>query len=162
MYLSEHKVQTMRDLTILLVLFLTICSTKLSAQSVRKPWTELTTLERQQYVNAINSLSNADVRGLADEHDDLFGDGIHVSPEFLPWHRIFLIYFEELIQAQNPDITIPYWDWHETWSSSSLLFQHSSGANTGLLGQDVSSSVWEDGGTLFNRGFTNEPQLKVM
>jgi tyrosinase len=32
---------------------------------------------------------------------------------FLPWHRFYLYYTETLLQvsSQNPNITIPYWDW---------------------------------------------------
>ncbi|KAM0687793.1 hypothetical protein COBT_000958 [Conglomerata obtusa] len=37
----------------------------------------------------------------------------HNHPRFLPWHRMFLLYFEELLQVVNKDpyITVPYWDW---------------------------------------------------
>ncbi|KAM0673104.1 hypothetical protein GVAV_003450 [Gurleya vavrai] len=37
----------------------------------------------------------------------------HNHPRFLPWHRMFLIYFEELLQVVNndPTITVPYWNW---------------------------------------------------
>ncbi|KAM0676674.1 hypothetical protein BDAP_002788 [Binucleata daphniae] len=37
----------------------------------------------------------------------------HNHPRFLPWHRMFLLYFEKLLQVVNNDpmITVPYWDW---------------------------------------------------
>jgi tyrosinase len=30
---------------------------------------------------------------------------------FLAWHRQFLLRFEERLQQEDPDITIPYWNW---------------------------------------------------
>lgn len=37
----------------------------------------------------------------------------HNHARFLPWHRMFLLYFEKLLQVINndPTITVPYWDW---------------------------------------------------
>jgi tyrosinase len=30
---------------------------------------------------------------------------------FLPWHRWFLLQFEQRLQAEQPGVTVPYWDW---------------------------------------------------
>ena len=30
---------------------------------------------------------------------------------FLPWHRAYLYRFEQALQDQIPDVTIPWWDW---------------------------------------------------
>lgn len=37
----------------------------------------------------------------------------HNTPRFLPWHRAFLLYFENLLQIVNNNysLTVPYWDW---------------------------------------------------
>ena len=32
---------------------------------------------------------------------------------FLPWHRAYLITFERELRKLNPDLSLPYWDWHE-------------------------------------------------
>lgn len=130
------------------------------AQSVRKPWTELTTQERADYVNAINALSRTNVQNLATEHNRLFNSGIHDDHSFLPWHRIFVEHFEDLLKAIDPGVSVPYWNWHEDWSSSSLLFRDGSGGNTGLLGYTVSATVWEDpvNGGRFNRIFSTVSQ----
>src|ERR1039457_918024 len=29
----------------------------------------------------------------------------------LPWHRVYMYEFEQAIQDQCPDVTLPYWDW---------------------------------------------------
>lgn len=35
----------------------------------------------------------------------------HGWERFLPWHRIYLYEFEQALQDQVPDVTLPYWDW---------------------------------------------------
>ncbi len=40
--------------------------------------------------------------------------GIHKGAprfRFLPWHRAFLIALEQKLQAIDPSVTVPYWDW---------------------------------------------------
>lgn len=44
----------------------------------------------------------------------------HASPLFYPWHRILIREFELALKevAQDPDITLPYWDWQLTGRSN--------------------------------------------
>jgi tyrosinase len=35
----------------------------------------------------------------------------HQSASFLPWHRRYLLDFERRLQAINPAVTLPYWNW---------------------------------------------------
>ncbi len=35
----------------------------------------------------------------------------HGWERFLPWHRIYMYEFEQALQDQFPDVTMPYWDW---------------------------------------------------
>lgn len=35
----------------------------------------------------------------------------HRSPSFLPWHRRFLLDFEQALQSVDASVTLPYWDW---------------------------------------------------
>jgi tyrosinase len=35
----------------------------------------------------------------------------HQGPSFLPWHRRYLLDFERRLQAVDPTVTIPYWNW---------------------------------------------------
>jgi tyrosinase len=30
---------------------------------------------------------------------------------FLPWHRVYLLMFELLLEGVHPDVALPYWDW---------------------------------------------------
>jgi tyrosinase len=39
--------------------------------------------------------------GLCQHHNNLF----------LPWHRAYLYYFEQALQAQEPSVALPWWDW---------------------------------------------------
>ena len=35
----------------------------------------------------------------------------HGGLKFLPWHRAYLLRFEQALQRYVPDVTLPYWDW---------------------------------------------------
>jgi tyrosinase len=45
---------------------------------------------------------------------DMFMPMPHRGPLFFPWHRVLLRQFELALQsaAQDPSITVPYWDWN--------------------------------------------------
>jgi tyrosinase len=38
-------------------------------------------------------------------------NGLKGLLRFLPWHRIYLFELEEMLQAFEPGVSIPYWDW---------------------------------------------------
>lgn len=38
---------------------------------------------------------------------------------FLPWHRAFLLYWERVAIAENPDAVLPWWDWTSAISHQS-------------------------------------------
>jgi tyrosinase len=35
----------------------------------------------------------------------------HMSPSFLPWHRMFLLDLERALRRVDESVTLPYWDW---------------------------------------------------
>jgi tyrosinase len=77
----------------------------------RKNLNRLTIAERQAFTNAINQLRD---NGLYDsyvrQHRGAMGHG-HGGPAFFPWHREYLLRFEQDLQAIDPSVSIPYWDW---------------------------------------------------
>ena len=96
----------------------------------RKNIRDLTSTEKQNYINAVKGLkatiSPITNRSIYDEYviwhsnatnrvdptDSIgFRNSAHVGPAFLPWHRYYLHRFELQLQKIVPDVTIPYWDW---------------------------------------------------
>ena len=77
----------------------------------RRDQASLSDLEHQRFLCAFNTLnSNGTLGALVDIH------GVpahlpHTTQRFLPWHRIYLLKFEQALQSIHPDVTLPYWDW---------------------------------------------------
>ncbi len=46
----------------------------------------------------------------------------HRDSVFFPWHRELLYQFEKLLQAVDPTVTIPYWDWTREQNSAAAGF----------------------------------------
>ena len=44
-------------------------------------------------------------------HGEPFNWCHHHDRLFLPWHRAYLYYFELALQAQQPGVSLPWWDW---------------------------------------------------
>ncbi|MCF2530354.1 tyrosinase family protein [Yinghuangia soli] len=40
-----------------------------------------------------------------------FREEAHGTPKFLPWNRAYLVDFERRLQAVDPAVTVPYWNW---------------------------------------------------
>jgi tyrosinase len=89
------------------------------AAQVRKNQNTLTDQERQDFIGAVTQLKQTFHPGatisIYDEYVhthmmSMDNDGIHEGPVFFPWHRQFLRNFELELQAINPNVTLPYWD----------------------------------------------------
>ena len=90
---------------------------------IRKNGKELSAAEREALVNAILAIKQkpspwAPGLSVYDTfvlwHRDAFGCAVmaaHMGPAFFPWHRQFLRMFELELQAIEPTVTLPYWDW---------------------------------------------------
>ncbi|QGV77392.1 tyrosinase MelC2 [Streptomyces ficellus] len=87
--------------------------------TVRKNQAQLTATEKRRFTDAVLELKRT---GRYDEFvtthnafimsDTDNGDRVgHRSPSFLPWHRRFLLQFEQALQAVDPEVALPYWDW---------------------------------------------------
>jgi tyrosinase len=90
-----------------------------NAKHVRKNQNTLTERERGDFVAAVIELKQTFHPGatisIYDEYVQahmmaMQNDGIHEGPIFFPWHRALLRGLELELQAINPRVTIPYWD----------------------------------------------------
>lgn len=59
-------------------------------------------------------------------HRDAFGCALtaaHMGPAFFPWHRMYLHLFEQQLQAVDPTVSLPYWDWTADQATDSWVWQ---------------------------------------
>ncbi|WP_375414699.1 tyrosinase family protein, partial [uncultured Bradyrhizobium sp.] len=80
---------------------------------VRKNIYSLSNDEFGKFVAAIKAVKNTgDYNELIQLHASSI-NAVHRKPMFLPWHRAFLLRFEELLQEamNDPTFGLPYWDW---------------------------------------------------
>ncbi|MET9515882.1 tyrosinase family protein [Streptomyces sp. NPDC002994] len=85
----------------------------------RKNQRDLTRTEKKRLVSALLELKRS---GRYDEFVTLHGQHYvtddepgprvsHMTPSFFPWHRRYLLEFERALQAVDPGVSVPYWDW---------------------------------------------------
>ncbi|KAK3736190.1 hypothetical protein QZH41_002473 [Actinostola sp. cb2023] len=48
---------------------------------------------------------------LITSHKTYFQQGIHLPDEFLPWHRWYILQYENLLRKVDCRFTVAYWDW---------------------------------------------------
>lgn len=105
------------------------CSTNGTHQSCcryRQSWSSLSSWQREQYVSAVLTVSSDPTyqplyRAIISKYRTSFGSlAQNTDPEasqFIPWHRYFLLEYEDLLRLVQKNITIPYWDWSTSPSS---------------------------------------------
>ena len=89
----------------------------------RRSATAMTTAEQTRFKATVNSLL-ADPTNPYGKLVAIHGDMSHNqhgmnavgTQRFLPWHRAYLMRFEEAIQGIDPKCFVPYWDWTSTRS----------------------------------------------
>jgi hypothetical protein len=71
----------------------------------------LTPAERTAFTNAVVQLkNNGDYDTFINQHAGAMQHG-HNGPAFFPWHREFILRFEQALQAIDSSVNLPYWDW---------------------------------------------------
>ncbi|MFJ4806800.1 tyrosinase MelC2 [Streptomyces murinus] len=98
--------------------------------AVRKNQATLTATEKRNFVEALLTLKrNGGYDTFVEVHNQFIMNDAddservgHRSPSFLPWHRTFLIRFEQELQKINPAVTLPYWDWTADRTLSASLW----------------------------------------
>jgi tyrosinase len=76
----------------------------------RKDQGALTDIEKSRYICAFNMINSDGTLGkLVDLHSGMYMQ--HTNLRLLPWHRIFVMLFEEALHNYHPDVCVPYWDW---------------------------------------------------
>jgi hypothetical protein len=84
----------------------------------RKEASSLTVDEQKAYVDSINTML-ADPANPYGKLVAIHGNMAHNqhgmnavgTQRFLPWHRAFLLHFEEALRTVNAKAFVPYWDW---------------------------------------------------
>ena len=135
---------------------------------VRKSATRLTTTERDNFLKAVLTLKNT-IANPADPpaqrisiwdqfvaiHYYVFtvivpgGATVnmgHSDSGFCPWHRYYLLRLEQLLQAVDPTVMLPYWDWTDHAGTQNIIFQDSflspNGGAGGVGGGTVQSGYF--------------------
>src|SRR5262245_60307494 len=73
----------------------------------RKSQGAMTTTEKQRYICAYNMIiADGTLGQLVTAHQGMYMQ--HGNLYLLPWHRIFLLLFENAMHRYHPDVCIPY------------------------------------------------------
>jgi tyrosinase len=104
---------------------------------VRKNFQSLNSQERQDFVDAVKELKyrfhDGSSISIYDEYVQVHAAmqmEIHMGTAFFPWHRYLVRAFELELQAINPQVTIPYWDFTvDNQQDSSLWAEDFMGGN---------------------------------
>ncbi|MFE0426200.1 tyrosinase family protein [Streptomyces sp. NPDC058953] len=98
--------------------------------TVRKNQANLTAAEKKKFTDAVLEVKRIGVYDqFVEAHRLRFALDMntmiyvgHFGPSFLPWHRKYLIDFENELQKIDPSVSIPYWDWTADNTPTSSLW----------------------------------------
>jgi len=86
------------------------CDAPTTGRCTRRNQRTLTGDQQNRFLNAFTQLNNISALGpLVDIHANSVHQ-MHGHPRFLPWHRIYLLRLEELLQMVDPTVCLPYWN----------------------------------------------------
>ncbi len=86
--------------------------------TLRKSAASMTMAEQNRYISVIKQLIHDPTNPYgklvavhSDMSHDMHGMDVTGTQRFLPWHRVYLLRLEEMMQAIDPQCFVPYWDW---------------------------------------------------
>ena len=77
----------------------------------------MTDAEKKRHIDTILQVSSQgsnyreEYEQLINEHFDLFDSLIHEKQYFIPWHRYYILQYENLMRKEDCTFTVTYWDW---------------------------------------------------
>nr|XP_012559473.1 tyrosinase [Hydra vulgaris] len=88
----------------------------INCKRVRKEFSSMNLNDRRRYIRSLKELStNPKYKDLFDSYSNLhevnFFRGLHESNQFLPWHRKYLLGYENLLRLIDCSLTVPVWNW---------------------------------------------------
>ena len=95
-------------------------NTQISCCRFRQEWSTLSDSKKERYISAVLTVSTDPIykplyQELIKKYQKSFSTlaqrTLPETSQFIPWHRYFLLEYEDLLRLVNRDITIPYWDW---------------------------------------------------
>lgn len=111
-----------------------------SSLQVRRNQADLSPEEIDNFVSAVKQLKDTYRPGaeisVYDEYvqahiESMMVMASHQGSAFLPWHRAFIRSFELELQAINPEVTLPYWDFTVDNGPKAALFAETFMGGTG-------------------------------
>ncbi|WP_406151330.1 tyrosinase family protein [Streptomyces sp. NBC_01012] len=137
----------------------------------RKNQRDLTRTEKKRLVDAILEVKRS---GRYDEFVDLHRRyyvtdaetgprPAHMTPSFFPWHRRYLLEFEQALRAVDSRVSIPYWDWTRDNTTGASLWAEDFLGGTGRPGDRqvmTGPFAYRQGNWRLRAGVTDDPFLR--
>ena len=111
---------------------------------LRRSWTLMSEEDRTEYIDTLlyvqsgtDASLTAEYQALIQMHEDEFGNGPHWQTQFLPWHRWYILEFENILRKYTPCITVPFWAW-ELDAGSSYIWSNTCNHNNDSFFKKIS------------------------
>jgi tyrosinase len=102
-----------------------------------------------------------------DGHSGEIADLAHENSAFLPWHREYILRFEDALQTVAPNVTLPYWDWTDPEAldvifSDDFMGSNGQGATINIPGMgSYTGGVVQTGAFSVANGWVLDPRLNI-